>query len=208
MFLQVGDIAPDFTQTSTHGPIALYRWIGNAWALLFWHAADFTPVCTTELRDVMRLADEFAERNVKLVGLAVDSLERQLHWSGDVIDVYGIDLNFPLVADADRRVARAYRTAGPRFGKSGIERSVFVIDPRRRIRLIRTYSAGTQRGFCEVLRAIDSLQLAAAAPLQPKFEEDVLAATPAADRSSSSRSAGARKRCELQSSAATQPKSA
>lgn len=159
MALQLGDIAPDFKQDSTDGPISFHDWAGDSWVVLFSHPKDFTPVCTTELGEVARLKPEFDKRNVKAIGLSVDPLEDHKAWCGDIEETQGSALNFPLLADADRSVANLYGMIHPNANDTLTVRSVFVIDPNKKIRLTITYPASTGRNFPEILRVIDSLQL-------------------------------------------------
>ncbi|MBM7334331.1 MAG: peroxiredoxin [Alcanivorax sp.] len=159
MALQLGDIAPDFKQDSTDGPISFHDWAGDSWVVLFSHPKDFTPVCTTELGEVARLKPEFDKRNVKAIGLSVDPLEDHKAWCGDIEETQGSALNFPLLADADRSVANLYGMIHPNANDTLTVRSVFVIDPNKKIRLTITYPASTGRNFDEILRVIDSLQL-------------------------------------------------
>ncbi len=178
MSLQLGDIAPDFTQESTDGPIHFHDWIGNGWAVLFSHPADFTPVCTTELGEAARLKPEFTKRNVKIIGLSVDPLEKHERWVADIGETQGTPLNFPLLADADRTVSTLYGLIHPNADSTATVRSVFVIDPNKKVRLILTYPASTGRNFVELLRTIDSLQLTdnhkVATPVNWKHGEDVI----------------------------------
>jgi alkyl hydroperoxide reductase subunit AhpC len=178
MSLQLGDIAPDFTQESTVGPIHFHDWIGNGWAVLFSHPADFTPVCTTELGEAARLKPEFTKRNVKIIGLSVDPLEKHERWIADIGETQGTPLNFPLLADADRTVSTLYGLIHPNADSTATVRSVFVIDPNKKVRLILTYPASTGRNFVELLRTIDSLQLTdnykVATPVNWKHGEDVI----------------------------------
>jgi len=159
MTLRLGDPAPDFTQESTDGPIHFSEWKGDSWAILFSHPADFTPVCTTELGMVARLKPEFDKRNVKAIGLSVDPLESHVKWVGDIAETQGTALNFPLLADADRKVAQLYDMLPAESAGTTTVRSVFVVDPKGNIRLTLTYPASTGRNFDEILRVIDSLQL-------------------------------------------------
>ncbi len=159
MALQLGDIAPDFKQDSTDGPVSFHDWAGDSWVVLFSHPKDFTPVCTTELGEVARLKPEFDKRNVKAIGLSVDPLEDHNAWCGDIEETQGSALNFPLLADADRSVANLYGMIHPNANDTLTVRSVFVIDPNKKIRLTITYPASTGRNFDEILRVIDSLQL-------------------------------------------------
>ncbi len=176
--LQLGDIAPDFTQDSTEGPIHFHDWIGSHWAVLFSHPADFTPVCTTELGEAARLKPEFEKRNVKIIGLSVDSLEKHRQWVGDIGETQGTPVNFPLLADADRKVSTLYDLIHPNADTTATVRSVFVIDPNKKVRLVLTYPASTGRNFAELLRTIDSLQLTdkfkVATPVNWKHGEDVI----------------------------------
>jgi alkyl hydroperoxide reductase subunit AhpC len=159
MTLQLGDTAPDFQAQTTTGPISLHEWAGNQWVILFSHPKDFTPVCTTELGYVARLKPEFDRRAVKALGLSVDSMDSHGTWAEDIRDTQGIPLNFPIIADADRKVARLYGMIHPRHDELYTVRTVFVIDPKKKIRLTLTYPQTTGRNFDEILRVIDSLQL-------------------------------------------------
>jgi len=159
MTLRLGDTAPDFTQDSTAGPIHLHEWMGNSWCVLFSHPKDFTPVCTTELGEASRLKPEFDKRSCKVIGLSVDSLTEHEGWKGDIEETQGTALNFPLLADGDRKVSSLYDMIHPNADNTLTVRSVFVIDPNKKIRLILTYPASTGRNFQEILRTIDSLQL-------------------------------------------------
>ena len=159
MALQLGDIAPDFTQDSTEGPLSLYDWAGDSWVILFSHPKDFTPVCTTELGLVSKLKPEFDKRGVKVIGLSVDPTESHAGWAKDIEETQGAALNFPLIADHDRKVSDLYGMIHPNASDTMTVRSVFVIDPSRKLRLTLTYPASTGRNFDELLRAIDSLQL-------------------------------------------------
>jgi thioredoxin-dependent peroxiredoxin len=159
MALRLGDTAPDFTQDSTDGPIRFHDWIGAKWAVLFSHPKDFTPVCTTELGEVAKLKPEFDRRGVKAIGLSVDPLGSHRDWSRDIAETQGLAPNFPLLADADRKVSDLYDMIHPNANDTLTVRSVFIIDPNKKIRLILTYPASTGRNFAEILRTIDSLQL-------------------------------------------------
>jgi alkyl hydroperoxide reductase subunit AhpC len=159
MALRLGDKAPDFTQDSTEGPIHFNEWRGNKWAILFSHPADFTPVCTTELGMVAKLKPEFERRGVKVIGLSVDPLESHRAWSADIAETQGAALNFPLLADADRKVSKLYDMIHPEAGPTSTVRSVFIIDGNGTIRLTLTYPPSTGRNFDEILRVVDSLQL-------------------------------------------------
>jgi len=159
MSLQLGDTAPDFQAQTTDGPISLHEWAGHHWVILFSHPKDFTPVCTTELGYVARLKPEFDRRGVKAIGLSVDSLESHRRWADDIQDTQGFPLNFPIIADADRSIARQYGMIHPRHDELYTVRTVFVIDPKKKIRLTITYPQTAGRNFDEILRVVDSLQL-------------------------------------------------
>ena len=159
MSLKLFDIVPDFTQGSTEGPLHFYEWAGDSWVVLFSHPKDFTPVCTTELGAVARLKPEFDKRGVKVVGLSVDAVDRHHDWAADIERTQGAALNFPLIADVDRRIANLLGLIHPNASDTATVRSVLVIDPARRVRLTLTYPASTGRNFAEILRTIDSLQL-------------------------------------------------
>ncbi|MFM9994484.1 MAG: peroxiredoxin [Phycisphaerales bacterium] len=161
MALQLGDLAPDFTQDSTEGPIRFHQWIEGKWAVLFSHPKDFTPVCTTELAAAARLKRDFDARGVKVVGLSVDSVDDHRRWSKDIEETQGTAPNFPMLADADRKVANLYGMIHPNASDTMTVRSVFVIGPDKKVKLTLTYPASTGRNFDEVLRVIDSLQLTA-----------------------------------------------
>ena len=161
MSVQLGDIAPDFTQESTDGPIHFHEYLGESWGVLFSHPKDYTPVCTTELGEVARLKGEFDKRNVKVVGLSVDPLADHKGWVKDIEETQGVALNFPLLADADRTVAGLYGMIHPNADDTFTVRSVFVVGPDKRVKLTLTYPASTGRDFNELLRVIDSLQLTA-----------------------------------------------
>ena len=159
MSLRLGDTAPDFTQESSEGPISFHRWLGDSWGVLFSHPADFTPVCTTELGLTAKLKDEFAKRNVKVIALSVDPVDSHKKWINDINETQNTKVNFPIIADADRKVSTLYDMIHPNASATATVRSLFVIDPKKVIRLIITYPASTGRNFDEVLRVIDSLQL-------------------------------------------------
>jgi thioredoxin-dependent peroxiredoxin len=161
MAVRLGDEAPDFTADTTDGPIAFHQWKGGTWAVLFSHPRDFTPVCTTELGALAGLKQEFEKRNTKVIGLSVDRLEEHGRWIDDIRDVTGHALNFPLIADPDRRVADLYDMIHPNASDTATVRSVFVIGPDNKVKLTLTYPASTGRNFHELLRVIDSLQLTA-----------------------------------------------
>jgi alkyl hydroperoxide reductase subunit AhpC len=178
MSLNLGDIAPDFEQDSTDGRLSFHDWASDDWVVLFSHPKDFTPVCTTELGTVARLKPEFARRGVKVIGLSVDSADRHVEWAGDIAETQGHALNFPLIADHDRKVSDLYGMIHPNASDTLTVRSVFVIDPNKKVRLSLTYPASTGRNFEELLRVIDSLQLTdrhkVATPADWKQGEDVI----------------------------------
>jgi alkyl hydroperoxide reductase subunit AhpC len=159
MSIQLGQIAPDFTQESSEGPISFHAWLGQSWGVLFSHPKDFTPVCTTELAEAARLKPEFDRRGVKIIGLSVDTGERHAGWAADIAETQGQVLNFPVIADADRSVSTLYGMIHPEADPAVTVRTVFVIDPAKKVRLTLTYPPATGRNFAEVLRVIDSLQL-------------------------------------------------
>lgn len=178
MALQLGDIAPNFQAETTQGPIDLYEWAGDSWIVLFSHPKNFTPVCTTELGYTAKLKPEFERRNTKVIGLSVDPLEAHGTWADDIAETQGATLNFPLIADKDRKIADLYGMIHPNASDTLTVRSVFVIGPDRKIKLTLTYPASTGRNFDEILRVIDSLQLTAkhqvATPVNWKQGEDVI----------------------------------
>lgn len=178
MSLKIGDVAPDFEQESTEGKVSFHQWAEGKWVVLFSHPRDFTPVCTTELGEVARLKSEFDKRNVKVVGLSVDPVSDHKSWSNDIKETQGQVLNFPLLADADRKVSNLYDMIHPNASDTFTVRSVFVIDPNKKIRLIIIYPASTGRNFEEILRVIDSLQLTdkhkVATPVNWKQGQDVI----------------------------------
>jgi alkyl hydroperoxide reductase subunit AhpC len=176
--LRLGDDAPNFTADTTEGTIDFYDWKGDSWAVLFSHPKDYTPVCTTELGRVAGLKPEFDARNVKVIGLSVDTSDSHVGWSQDIEDVTGNALNFPLIADHDKTVADLYDMIHPNASDTMTVRSVFVIGGDNKVKLILTYPASTGRNFDEVLRVIDSLQLTAgykvATPADWQQGEDVI----------------------------------
>lgn len=178
MSIRLGDVAPNFTQNSTVGPIDFYQWSAGSWVVLFSHPKDFTPVCTTELGAVAKLKPEFDKRGVKAIGLSVDPLSDHQLWSKDIEETQGAALNFPLIADADRKVSLLYGFIHPNASDTFTVRSVVIIDPNKKVRLIITYPASTGRNFDEILRVIDSLQLTdkfkVATPANWKNGEDVI----------------------------------
>ena len=159
MSIQLGQIAPDFEQATTAGRINFHEWLGASWGVLFSHPKDFTPVCTTELGEVARLAPEWAKRNVKVIGLSVDSGENHERWADDIAETQGHALNFPLIIDGDRTVSTLYGMIHPEADPTVTVRTVFVIDPNKKVRLTLNYPPSAGRNFEEVLRVIDSLQL-------------------------------------------------
>jgi alkyl hydroperoxide reductase subunit AhpC len=178
MALRLGDDAPNFTSETTDGPIDFYDWKGDSWAVLFSHPKDFTPVCTTELGYTAKLKPEFDKRDVKVIGLSVDPLDSHEKWSHDIEETQGYAPNFPIIADADRKVADLYDMVHPNASETTTVRSVFVIGPDNKVKLTITYPASTGRNFDEILRVIDSLQLTAdysvATPVNWQQGEDVI----------------------------------
>jgi thioredoxin-dependent peroxiredoxin len=178
MAIRLGDTAPDFTAQTTEGPIKFHDWIGDSWAVLFSHPKDFTPVCTTELGECARLKPEFDRRNVKVIGLSVDPADSHEKWAADIEETQGTPLNFPLIADADRKVSDLYDMIHPNASDTFTVRSVYVIGPDKKVKLMITYPASTGRNFDEILRVIDSLQLTAnysvATPVNWKDGDDVI----------------------------------
>ena len=185
MSIRLGDDAPDFTAETTDGPVSFHEWKGDGWAVLFSHPKDFTPVCTTELGRVAGLKDEFAKRNTKVIGLSVDPLDSHKGWIQDIEDVTGNALNFPLIADHDRKVSDLYDMIHPKADDTMTVRSVFVVGPDNKVKLTLTYPASTGRNFDELLRSIDSLQLTAyhavATPADWQDGEDVVIGTGVTD---------------------------
>ena len=157
--LRLGDTAPDFEQQSSDGPIRFHEWLGSSWGVLFSHPADFTPVCTTELGLTAKLKDDFAKRNVKAIAVSVDPVDSHVKWIDDINRTQNCNVNFPILADDDRKVATLYDMIHPSASATATVRSLFVIDPQKKVRLTITYPASTGRNFDEVLRVIDSLQL-------------------------------------------------
>jgi alkyl hydroperoxide reductase subunit AhpC len=178
MAIRLGDTAPDFTAQTTEGQINFHNWMGDSWAVLFSHPKDFTPVCTTELGEVARIKPEFDKRNVKVIGLSVDPLDAHQGWAADIKETQGSALNFPLIADPDRKVSDLYDMIHPAASDTFTVRSVFVIGPDKKVKLTITYPASTGRNFDEILRVIDSLQLTAnysvATPVNWKEGDDVI----------------------------------
>lgn len=157
--LQLGDQVPDFTQASSEGEISFYDWAGDDWVVLFSHPADYTPVCTTELGEVARLKPEFAKRNAKVIALSVDDADSHAGWIGDINETQSTTINYPILADVDKKVSDLYGMIHPNADAKVTVRTVFVIDPNKKLRLTLTYPPSTGRNFQEILRVIDSLQL-------------------------------------------------
>lgn len=178
MALRLGDTAPDFEQDSSVGRIKFHDYLGNSWGVLFSHPADFTPVCTTELGYTAKLADQFKKRNVKVLALSVDPADSHKKWINDINETQHTTVNFPIIADADRKVSELYDMIHPNASLTATVRSVFIIDPSKKIRLTITYPASTGRNFDEILRVIDSLQLtdshSVATPVNWKDGDDVI----------------------------------
>jgi thioredoxin-dependent peroxiredoxin len=178
MSLRLGDTAPDFSADTTAGPIRFHEWIGDSWAILFSHPRDFTPVCTTELGYVARLKPEFDRRNVKAIGLSIDPVESHRGWAEDIRETQGHAPNFPIIADPQRKVAELYGMMHPAHDEVFTVRTVFVIDPKKKVRLMITYPQTTGRNFDEILRVLDSMQLTdahrVATPVNWKQGEDVI----------------------------------
>jgi alkyl hydroperoxide reductase subunit AhpC len=178
MALRLGDDAPDFTAVTTQGTIRFHEWLGNSWGVLFSHPKDFTPVCTTELGYVARIKPEFDRRNVKVIGLSVDPVDSHVKWEHDIEETQGTAVNFPMIGDPDRTVSTLYDMIHPNASDSFTVRSVFVIGPDKKVKLMITYPASTGRNFDEILRVIDSLQLTAqykvATPANWRDGDDVI----------------------------------
>jgi alkyl hydroperoxide reductase subunit AhpC len=178
MTLRLGDTAPDFQAETTAGPVSFHDWLGESWAVLFSHPRDFTPVCTTELGYVARLRPEFERRGVKAIGLSIDPITSHQGWLADIKETQGYAVDFPIIADPDRKVAGLYGMIHPAHDEVYTVRTVFVIDPKKKIRLMITYPQTTGRNFDEILRVIDSLQLTdahrVATPVNWRQGEDVI----------------------------------
>ena len=185
MTLRIGDIAPDFTAETTQGTINFHEWLGDSWGVLFSHPKDFTPVCTTELGRVAKLAPEFAKRNTKVIGLSVDTVENHVAWEGDIAETQGTPVDFPMIGDTDRAVSNLYDMIHPNASDTMTVRSVFVIGSDKKVKLFITYPASTGRNFDEILRVIDSLQLTAkfkvATPVDWKNGDDVIIGSAVSD---------------------------
>lgn len=158
-FIQLGAVAPDFTAETTQGKISFHHWIGDSWCILFSHPKDFTPVCTTELGKAAKLSADFAKRGVKLIALSVGTVANHSQWIPDINKTQGVNLNFPIIGDEDHKISELYHMIHPAASETATVRSVFIIDPKKTIRLMLTYPASTGRNFQEILRTIDSLQL-------------------------------------------------
>ena len=187
MTIRINDVAPDFTAQTTQGPIAFHDWIGDGWAILFSHPKDFTPVCTTELGYMARLQPEFAKRNCKIIGLSVDPVERHATWAADIEETQGAKVTYPMIGDPTLAVARAYdmlpadagtTSEGRTAAANATVRTVFVVGPDKRVKLMLSYPMSTGRNFDEVLRVLDSLQLTAkhavSTPVNWKPGDDVI----------------------------------
>ena len=170
MSIRLGDIAPDFTADTTQGVLSFHDWKEGAWAVLFSHPADFTPVCTTELGRTAALSGEFAARNAKAIAVSVDSVEDHLRWVPDIAEVAGVDVDFPIIADEDRSVSQAYDMIHPGEGDTSTVRSVFLIDPSNTVRLTITYPKSVGRNFTEILRVLDALQATDRSPISTPAE--------------------------------------
>lgn len=185
MPLQLGDTAPDFTAETTEGRIKFHEWLGSSWGILFSHPKDYTPVCTTELGSVAKIKPEFDKRNVKILAISVDPLESHRGWIGDINETQNTTVNYPIIADPDRKIANLYDMIHPKALDNMTVRSVFVIGPDKKIKLTLTYPASTGRNFFEILRAIDSLQLTAnyqvATPANWRYGEDCIIVTAVPD---------------------------
>jgi alkyl hydroperoxide reductase subunit AhpC len=191
MSLRLGDTAPDFTAETTQGPVKFHDWIGDSWAILFSHPRDYTPVCTTELGYVARLKGEFDKRGVKCMGLSIDPVDSHKGWMNDIKETQGYLPTFPVVADPERKVANLYGMMHPAHDEVYTVRTVFVIDPKKKIRLMITYPQTTGRNFDEILRVIDSLQLTdgyrVATPVNWKQGEDVIIVPAVSDEEAKSK---------------------
>jgi alkyl hydroperoxide reductase subunit AhpC len=185
MAVRIGDTAPDFTAETTQGTVNFHEWKGDSWAVLFSHPKDFTPVCTTELGTVAKLKGEFDKRNVKVIGLSVDPVDSHVNWEKDIEETQGEAVNFPMIADPDRKVSDLYDMIHPNANDTLTVRSVFVVGPDNKVKLTLTYPASTGRNFDEILRVIDSLQLTAnhqvATPANWEQGEDVIIAPAVSD---------------------------
>ncbi|MDJ0724550.1 MAG: peroxiredoxin [Prochloraceae cyanobacterium] len=180
MSLQLGDTVPDFSQASNQGNISFYEWAGDSWVVLFSHPADYTPVCTTELGEVAKLKPAFNQRNVKIIALSVDDNQSHQGWIQDINETQQTKVNYPILADSDKKVSNLYEMIHPHADPKVTVRTVFIIDPNKKLRLTLTYPPSTGRNFNEILRVIDSLQLTdryqVATPVNWQDGEDVVVA--------------------------------
>jgi thioredoxin-dependent peroxiredoxin len=210
MSLRLGDVAPDFTAETTEGPIRFHDWIGNGWAVLFSHPKDFTPVCTTELGYMAHKKAEFDRRGVKIIAISVDPLDAHKGWSKDIEETQGAAPNYPLIADADRTVATLYDMIHPNMDETFTVRSVFVVGPDKKIKLMITYPQSTGRNFDEILRVIDSLQLTAkhsvATPVNWTYGEDCIIVPSVSDDDAKTRFPGGWKTLKSYYRVVPQPK--
>jgi alkyl hydroperoxide reductase subunit AhpC len=178
MAIRLGDTAPNFQAQTTMGDIDFHEWLGDGWGMLFSHPADFTPVCTTELGRTAQLKDEFDKRHVKAIALSVDPLDSHMDWLGDIEETQNVKMNFPIIADPDKKVATLYDMMHPNASEKHTVRSVFVIGPDKKVKLSLTYPPSTGRNFAEILRVIDSLQLTdeqqLATPVDWEIGDDVI----------------------------------
>jgi len=181
MSLRLGDVAPNFKAQTSQGEVDFYEYIGDSWAVLFSHPADYTPVCTTELGKTASLSDEFKKRNVKVLALSVDPIDKHHGWIQDINETQNVEVNFPIIADENKEVSEAYGMIHPNASETFTVRSLFVIGPDKKVKLTISYPASTGRNFQEILRVIDSLQLTAnysvATPADWKAGEDVVVTT-------------------------------
>jgi alkyl hydroperoxide reductase subunit AhpC len=188
---RLGDTAPDFQAETTQGPIRFHEWIGDSWAILFSHPKDFTPVCTTELGYVGKLLPEFAKRNVKVIGLSIDPVDSHRGWVKDIEETQNAKVTYPIIADPERKVANMYGMMHPSHDETYTVRTVFVIDPKKKIRLMITYPQSCGRNFDEILRVVDSLQLtdkyAVSTPVNWKQGEDVIISPSVSDEDAKKR---------------------
>jgi len=185
MSLRLGDVAPNFSAETTEGQIDFYQWLGNSWGVLFSHPADYTPVCTTELGAVAKIKSEFDKRGVKAMAVSVDPIDSHRGWVKDINETQSVTMNFPIIADPEKKVASAYNMIHPNADDKATVRSVFIIGPDKKIKLTLTYPASTGRNFMEILRVIDSLQLTAnhkvATPANWKAGEDCIVSPAVSD---------------------------
>jgi thioredoxin-dependent peroxiredoxin len=185
MSIRLGEVAPDFTAETTAGTIKFHEWLGNSWGILFSHPADFTPVCTTELGSMAKLEPEFRKRNVKVLAVSVDPVDSHMKWIQDINETQSCNVNYPIIADSEFKVANLYGMIHPQVTDKFTVRSVFIIGPDKKVKLTLTYPASTGRNFNEILRVVDSLQLTAshsvATPADWKQGEDVIITTAVKD---------------------------